>query len=133
MRRTLIFMVLGALLYAVPAKAQDQTALTLALANKQLTADKADLQSKVANLEIRLEMAQARIAELEKATAKPAPAPASRRHGFQPDHVSDSSQPRTREQSAYPERADAFDCFHNSAGASSATTASRHLHDSARR
>lgn len=69
MRRAMIFMVLSALFYAVPAKAQDS--LTLAIANKQLTAEKTDLQSQVASLEIRLEMAQARIAELEKANAKP--------------------------------------------------------------
>ena len=73
MRRTLIFMVLAALLYAVPTKAQNSTALTLAVANKQLAAEKADLQSQVNSLTVRLEMAQARITELEKGASKAQP------------------------------------------------------------
>lgn len=67
MKRILVTLLLVAA-FGVTAKAQDS--LNLALANKELAAKQAELQSEVASLQIRLEMAQARIAELEKA-AKP--------------------------------------------------------------
>lgn len=69
--KCILSLVLFAFIFVIPAKAQDPTpTLTLAVANKQLSDEKANLQSQVASLEIRLEMAQARIAELEK-SAKP--------------------------------------------------------------
>jgi hypothetical protein len=71
--KRILFLVLFAAIFAIPAKAQDPSQLTLAIANQQLTAERADLKSQVASLEIRLQMAQARIAELEKSSAKPQP------------------------------------------------------------